>query len=286
MIAYLNGNYLPREEVHISPDDRGFLFADALYEVIRAYNGHILCLHEHLERLEIGAREIRFPRSSFPELAEVGEELIKRNGLTQDSVTLYIQLTRGVAPRGHAFPPEDTPMTIYMSADPVESDLEAQGNGIKVILLPDERWVRRDIKSTNRLANVLANQLAHDADAKEAIFVQEGVLLEGTHSSFCVVADGVLITHPRTAAVLPGTTARILQEEICPQLGIACQERAIMETEIETIDEAFVAGTITEVTPVIQVGERMVGDGKPGAVTLRLQAAFRDYVSNLDKNSK
>lgn len=283
MIAWFNGEYLERDKIHISPNDRGFIFGDALYDVIRAYDGHLLRIREHIARLEEGARAIHFPRTDFSELPGVAEELIRWNKLDKGSATIYIQVTRGVAPRDHAFPHPETPMTLYVAADPVESDHEAQEQGIRAITLPDERWIRRDIKSTNRLANVLANQQAHEAGAKEALFVQEGTLLEGTHSSFFAVVDGVLLTHPSTERVLPGTTARIIIDELCPKLNISCEERAVRLDEVPKMTEAFMAGTITEITPVIQIADDQVGEGVPGPLTRRLQQAFMEYVGNLSR---
>lgn len=284
MIAYFNGKYLPHEEIAISPLDRGFIFGDALYDVARAYGGVFLRLDEHLSRLERGAREMRFPKTDFTELKEVAAELIRRNGLETGSATLYIQVTRGVAPRSHGFPPEGTPPTVYVSLTPIESDVQAQEEGIRVVTVPDERWVRRDIKSTNRLANVLASQIAREAGAGEALFVQEGELLEGTHSSFLAFLDGKLITHPRTARVLSSTTVDILCSEICPALGFETVERAIKQSKLPQVEEAFIAGTITEIMPVVQVDGQQIADGKPGTRTRRLQRAFQEYVEGLGRH--
>ncbi|MFH0882297.1 MAG: aminotransferase class IV [bacterium] len=283
MIAWFNGEYLPREDIHISPNDRGFLFGDALYDVIRAYDGHLLRIREHIARLEEGARAVNFPRTDFSELPGVAQELIHWNKLEKGSATVYIQVTRGVAPREHAFPPPETPMTLYVATDPVESDHEAQEKGIHTITIPDARWIRRDIKSTNRLANVLANQQAREAGAKEALFVQDETLLEGTHSSFFAVVDGVLCTHPSSERVLPGTTARIILDDLCPALGIPCKERPIRLDELPKISDALVAGTITEITPVVRIDDRMIGDGSPGPITRRLQTSFREFISNLSR---
>jgi D-alanine transaminase len=281
MIAYFNGEYLPHEQIAISPLDRGFIFGDALYEVLRAYNGHFLKLEQHIQRLEAGAREVRFSRTEFPELAHVARELIARNNLNDQSAVVYIQVTRGVAERGHGFPPEGTPLTVYVSAAPIESNLDAQENGVKTITVPDERWVRRDIKSTNRMANVLASAAAQEAGAYEALFVQDGSVLEGTHSSFFAVLDGQLVTHPKTSRVLPGTTVEILCDKLSPPLGIPTSFRSIRINELSHASEAFVTGTLTEITPVIQVNSVIIGDGYPGPVTKQLQEALRGFIANL-----
>ncbi len=286
MIAWFNGEYLPREEIHISPSDRGFLFGDALYDVIRAYDGRLLGIEEHIARLEQGAHAVRFPRTDFSELPGVARELIRWNKLTKGSAVVYIQLTRGVAPREHAFPHPETPMTLYVAADPIESDHEAQEKGIGTITVPDERWIRRNIKSTNRLANVLASEQAQEAGAKEALFVQDKTLLEGTHSSFFAVVGGLLQTHPSSDRVLPGTTARIILDELCPELGIGCEEKAVLLKQLPKLSEAFVAGTITEITPVIRVDQQVIGDGTPGPVTRRLQQAFTNFVNNLPREGE
>ena len=265
---------MPKEGVAISPDDRGFLFADGLYEVMRSYEGRIFRAPEHIERLNFGARELRFNQTDFAYLIEVAEKLIHDNNLTRGDALIYIQVTRGAAPRQHRFPPTDTPLTVYASARPFTSKLEEQNNGINVILVPDGRWGRTNIKTVGLLPNVLAHQEALDRGAVEAIFVRDGSLMEGTHSNIFAVQGGEVITPPLSNHILSGITRRAVLE-LCDELSIPRAERPISEDEGLKADELFVTGTTVEMTPVVRMDDNPVGSGAPGAVTRRLQEAFR-----------
>lgn len=274
MIAYFNGTYLPNEKVAISPDDRGFLFADGLYEVIRLYLGRPFRIAEHVARLERGARALRFPRTSFPELSAVFDELIRRNALHESDATIYVQVTRGAAPRTHSFPPKDTPPTIYVAPSYFRPLREELDSGVRAVLVPDQRWSRCDIKTVALLPNTLAHQQAQDVGAQEAIFVREGVALEGTHSNLFVVSGGTILTPPRTNHILPGITRQVVLE-LCADLSLGYREQSIYEADILTADEVMIVGTTVDISPVVAIGDRKISNGKPGAITRRLQAAFR-----------
>lgn len=272
MIAFFNGNWVEKEKIAISPDDRGFLFGDGIYEVIRVYRGKLFRAKEHLARLARSLREMRMDGVDVPVLGTVAEELLRRNNLNSDA-TVYFQITRGAAPRRHAFPDPGTPPTIYMTASPFTPPEKKWREGVKVILVPDTRWARCDIKSTALAPNVLANQLAKENGAEEAIFVRNGVITEGSHSSFAAVFHGQLVTHPLTNHILPSITRQVVLE-LCAQLDIAVKEFPIFENELKQADEVIILGTTTEVMPVIQVDDWQVNDGKPGALTRRLQQAL------------
>ena len=272
MIAFFNGNWIEKEKIAISPDDRGFLFGDGIYEVIRVYRGKLFRAKEHLARLARSLREMRMDGVDVPVLGTVAEELLRRNNLNSDA-TVYFQITRGAAPRRHAFPDPGTPPTIYMTASPFTPPEKKWREGVKVILVPDTRWARCDIKSTALAPNVLANQLAKENGAEEAIFVRNGVITEGSHSSFAAVFHGQLVTHPLTNHILPSITRQVVLE-LCAQLDIAVKEFPIFENELKQADEVIILGTTTEVMPVIQVDDWQVNDGKPGALTRRLQQAL------------
>ncbi len=274
MIGYLNGNYLHREEIKISPDDRGFLFGDGVYEVIRAYRGKFFRAEEHLARLRRSMRELEMVDIDTENLHQVAQELLNRNGLEKCDATVYIQVTRGVAPRQHAFPDYTVHPTVYFSVSPFKAPLHKFETGIKIVLVPEIRWARCDIKSVALLPNVLANQRAAENGAEEAVFVRDGVITEGSHSNFCAVFDGELVTHPKTNHILAGITRHVTLN-LCGELGILVEEFPIFEKDLLQADEAMILSTTNEVMPVVQVDKWKVRDGKPGQITLKLQRAFR-----------
>jgi D-alanine transaminase len=280
MIAYFSGRFLNRDKIHISPDDRGFLFADGLYEVLRSYEGRIFRAPEHIERLNFGARELRLNITQFDDLVGVAQRLIEANQLSTGDALIYIQVTRGVAPRQHRFPPADTPLTVYASARAFESNRADQEGGINAILLPDDRWGRTNIKSVGLLPNVLAHQEAVDRGAREAIFARDGFLMEGTHSNVFVVFRDRVVTPPLSNHILRGITRQVVLE-LCDELSISHSERPISGPELARADELFITGTTVEITPVVNFDGQPVGASRSGAVTRRLQQAFRKMVESL-----
>jgi D-alanine transaminase len=277
MIAYFNDNFVTKEEIKISPDDRGFVFGDGVYEVIRTYQGKPFRMDEHLRRLERSLREIRIAGVDIEILNQVSEDLIKRNDLATTDATIYIQITRGVAPRKHAFPELPTSPTIYVTVSPLNSSHRAD-TGVKVILVPDNRWARCDIKSVALLPNVLANQQAAEQGADEAVFVRDGAITEGSHSNFWAIYDGELVTYPRSNYILGGVTRQVVLQ-LCRELAIPVREFPVLQNDLRRADELFLSGTTTEVLPVVRVDEWTVGDGKPGPITRKLQKAFREIVA-------
>jgi D-alanine transaminase len=279
MIVYFDGRFLPKEEVRVSPDDRGFLFADGAYEVIRAYQGRLFKTEAHLRRLERSLRELRIAGLDVEGFGAIGHELIERNELRRGDATLYIQVTRGVAPRRHAFPEEPTPPTVYLVASPFRPSPEKWEHGVGIILVPDIRWSRCDIKALALLPNVLASQEAREKGAGEAVFVREGMITEGAHTNFCAVFDGRLVTHPTGQHILSGVTRQVVFE-LCAELQIPYRESPIGEGALADASEAMIVGTTVEITPVVRVEGRKVGDGIPGPLTRKLQQAFRALVTD------
>jgi D-alanine transaminase len=275
MIVYFSGAFIPKEDVRISPDDRGFTFADGVYEVICAYNGQLFKLEEHLRRMERSLQALRIAGLDVSGLGEVVGEVLRRNDLERADAKLYLQVTRGVAPRRHAFPDEVISPTVYASAVPYRLPEEKWAQGVRVILVPDLRWSRCDVKSVALLPNVLASQQAKEAGAYEALFVREGVITEGSHTSFCGVFDGMLVTHPLNNRILTGITRGIVLD-LCRELGIPFQESPIGEGDLHRASELMVLGTTTGIMPVVTVDDWPVGDGRPGPTTRRLQRAFRE----------
>ena len=275
MIVYLNGRFLPRDEARISPEDRGFLFADAIYEVVRYDRGRPYRLSEHLDRMRDGLDAIRIAADPgfFPAVAA---RLIEENGLGDRDVLVYAQVSRGVAPRYHAFPPPETEPTVFAFARP--TDPPPPPGGGRAIFAPDERWARCDVKSVMLLANVLAAQKAREAGAIEAILVRDGIAWEGTKANLFAYRDGVVRTAPKGPRILPGVT-RGAALEAAARLGMRVEERPIEVDELFTSQEVFLASTTLWTYPLVEVEGRPIGDGRPGPVAARiceaLQAEFR-----------
>jgi D-alanine transaminase len=282
MIAYLNGDYLPQDQIHISPNDRGFLLADGAYEVMRAYGGRFFRLDAHLERLARSLHELGIRGVEVRSLAQVADRLIRENGLAGGGATVYIQVTRGAGPRSRAFPDPPMPPTVYAVASAFTPPAEQQETGIKIALLPDTRWTRCDIKSISLLPTVLAGQRAKELGVEEAVFVRDGAITEGTHTSFAAVLDGRLVTPPRSQYTLAGITRQAVLE-LCSELGIPFEEFPILVHWLERAQECMVLSTFLEVMPVVEIDGRPVGDGRPGPITRRLQQAFRGLTSRVQR---
>jgi D-alanine transaminase len=273
-VVFFNGDYLPRADVRVSPDDRAFLFADGVYEVARFYGGHPFRMDDHVRRLARSLAAVRiegFQAGAFPAIAR---HLVRENGLEGADATCYLQVSRGAAPRRHAFPPAGTPPTVYAFAAPCASPPERWTGGVAVVLVPDQRWSRCDVKSTALLANVLANQAAQEAGAEEAVFVRDGFVTEGSHTNVAAVLDGVLATHPEGPYILPGVTRRVVLE-LCDELGLPFEERRFAAADLPRAEEVVLLSTTSEVLPVVAVDGRPVGEGAPGPVAQRLLEAFR-----------
>ena len=277
MIVYFNNEFIPKDEVRIAPDDRGFLFADGAYEVIHSYGGKLFKLNEHLQRLERSLRELRISFPNLEKFGEVAKKLIFSNRLGKGEASIYIQITRGVAPRTHSFPGEGTPPTAYIAATPLEPSRQKQKKGVKIILLPDIRWSRCDIKSLNLLPNVLANQQAKDRKVEEAVFIRDGFITEGSHSNFCAIFNGTLVTHPLNHNILGGITRDVVLS-LCRSMQIPVKETPISAKDLNKAKEMMILATGDEIMPVIQVEDWTVGNGEPGPFTIKVQQAFRDLV--------
>jgi D-alanine transaminase len=278
MIVYFNNQFMPKNRVKISPDDRGFLFADGAYEVIRAYNGKLFEIDRHLKRMARSLRELRIESPGSETFKEVAEQLIRDNNLQDGEALVYIQVTRGVAPRQHVFPGNDTPPTVYAYASSFQPSLEKLAYGVKIRLVPDIRWTRCDIKSVSLLPNVLVHQQAKESGADEAVFVRDGAITEGSHTNFGAVFEGQIVTYPKSHYILAGITREVVLD-LCRELNIPVKEFPILADDLKRADEALLMSTSSEVMPVVQVDEWSVGDGKPGPITTTLQRAFRKLTS-------
>lgn len=276
--VYMNGEYLTKEEATVSPDDRGFLLADGVYEVTPAYGGEFFGMGGHLDRLERGLDELRIDLDVEP-LAEVHRRLLAENGLDgAPTAKVYLQVTRGAARRQHAFPERSPEPTVYAFATAWEAPGAAEWEeGWSAVTVPDRRWSRVDIKSIALLPNVLAQQAARDAGADESVFVHDGVAIEGAHANFWAVLDGTVVTHPVTNRILPGITrATVLR--LARERGYGVRERPIQVEELPDAEEIFLTGTTTEVRPITELDGEIVADGSPGPVSRDLFVAYREEV--------
>jgi D-alanine transaminase len=271
-IVYLNGKFIQKNEAVISPEDRGFNFADGIYEVIKYYGGKPFRYADHLDRLKRSLREVQINFENCDQLESVFQELLEMNGLANQEAGVYLQISRGSQTRIHRFPDNIEP-TVYATVFPFATKWDQLEKGVKVITTEDIRWLRCDIKSISLLPNVMAAQQAHEQDAVEAIFIRNGIVTEGSHSSFLAVKNGKVYTHPDSNLILPGIT-KIVIREICRELNLWLVEEGIPASELAIMDEMMIIGTGSEVTPVVQLNENQVGNGKPGPVTTRIQKEF------------
>ncbi|MFB6271342.1 MAG: D-amino acid aminotransferase [Salinibacter sp.] len=275
MTVYFNGDFMPKADVSISPDDRGFLFGDGVYEVVRAQDGALFRLDDHRRRLAHSLEAIKLHGVDTEALWDAVRELLPRNGLDEGPAKVYLQVTRGAAtPRQHAFPDPSVAPTVYARASPHEPPVEKWEHGAKVILHPDQRWARCDVKSLNYLPNVLANQAAQEAGAYEALQVRDGFVTEGTHSSVAAVFDGTVTMHPLTNYTLPSITRQTVLE-LCDERDVPVDETPVAADALPDADELFLMGTTTGIMPIVQVDDWMVADGTPGPVAQELLEAFR-----------
>ena len=273
IIAYVNGHFSPIEQATISIEDRGFQFGDGVYEVVRTYGGGPFRLHDHLSRLEGSARAVSIP---VP-LSRTEWEALIREGLQRSQYAeclVYIQLTRGVAPRAHLFPSPAKPTVVMTFREIPETEGALQRQGVPVVTLSDLRWGRCSIKSLNLLPNVLAKQQANDAGALEAILVKDGLVTEGCSSNVCLVRDGNIITPALSDRLLAGVTRSVVLE-LARKNGILVDEREVPEEELTRANELFLIGTMIEVLPVSRLNGVPVGDRMPGTVTQAVREAFQ-----------
>jgi len=271
--VFLNGDFLPRERAAISPDDRGFLFSDGVYEVARAYGGRLFQLDRHLDRLGRSLHALRIRGARERELGAVCQELLVRNGLADRDALVYLQVTRGSAPRTHRFPDPTVQPTVYAHAW-AYAPQDTPGDGARAITVPDQRWSRCDIKTVGLIPNCMANQAAHEAAAAEAIFVRDGIALEGTHTNLFTVFRGVVRTAPLTNYILAGVTRAVVLE-LCAEASYEVDEAPILIDDLYQADEVFISGTTAEITPVTDLNGQVVGAGRPGEISLRLLELFR-----------
>jgi D-alanine transaminase len=281
-IVYINGSMLPRAEARVSVEDRGFVFGDGVYEVLRVINGRLFATRFHNQRLERSLDGIRIQlrgKDSPAHFVEIGKQLLKENNLLEGEATLYMQVTRGATTRTHYFPPPETAPSVYISVARFTPNKDLLANGASAITHPDLRWGRCDLKTLNLLPNVLATQIAKERGAFEAMLIRDGVVTEGARTNFFGVVDGSLRTHPLDSHILPGVTRSVLRD-LARDLNIELDERPIKESEIPNLSELFLTGTTTDVTPIVKLDDRPVGQGRPGELTRKLQRVLEESLAS------
>jgi D-alanine transaminase len=274
-IVYLNGKFMPIEEAYIPVLDRGFIFGDGVYEVIPVYSKHPFRLAEHLKRLQYSLDKIRIPNPhSEAEWTQLVNEMVQRN--SGDDQSVYLQITRGVAKRDHAFPKGVTP-TVFLMSNPLVTPAPALvESGVACITAQDYRWLNCDIKSVSLLGNCLLRQLSADVGATETILFRDGKLTEASSSNVFVVKNGVLLTPPKDNFVLPGITYDVVLE-IARAREFEVEVRAVSEAEVRSADEIWVTSSTKEVLAVTTLDGKPVGDGRPGALFRRMHALYQQF---------
>lgn len=273
-VSYVNGRYVPHGEATIHVEDRGFQFADSIYEVIAIQNGRLVDAARHFDRLERSLRELRIPVPMPRAALEVViREVVRRNRVGRG--TVYVQVTRGRARREHAFPKSPVPGLVVTARPTRPQPAALLAEGVSVITIPDIRWARRDIKSTALIANVLCRQQATEAGAYEAWLVDaDGMVTEGTASNAWIVTrDRHLVTRTADHSILCGIT-RLAVADLAATQGLVFEERPFSVEEAKRAAEAFLTGTSSIVLPVVRIDGAPVGDGRPGPVARSLRAAY------------
>lgn len=274
--AYLNGEFLPLTEARVSVMDRGFLFGDAVYEVIPVYGGAPFRLYEHLRRLESSLAAIRLPNPlSQAQWAHVVEELIQRQPEIDQQI--YLQVTRGTdGRRNHAFPQVVRPTRFALSEPLLLPPEEHYREGVRAISAADIRWQRCDIKSTSLIANCLLRQRALDAGCAEVILLRDGFLTEGSAANIFVVRNDQLLAPPKNHLMLPGITYDVILE-LAAQLQLNFCVRDILEEEVHAADELWLSSSTREVLAIVELDGRRIGQGQPGPRYRQMLAAYQDY---------
>lgn len=275
MLVYLDGQYLQKEEAKVSVDDRSFLFGDGVYEVTRAVNGRLFEEEDHWRRLQSSMRSLGIQADGIDRgrIREIYEHLLGENGHTEGEAIVYLQVTRGCAPRAHAFPNPRVEPTVYAFSSPFTIPTELRAKGVTAITTPDIRWARCDIKTVNLLPNAMAKQRAVEAGAWEALLLRDGALMEGALTNAFGVIDGELRTYPKSNYILPGITREVVLG-LARELDIPTRETPIFAHELGKLEELFLTGTTTDVQAIVTLDGKTVGDGVPGRVARALNEAL------------
>jgi len=276
-LAYVNGEIMPIEKAMIPIEDRGNQFGDAVYEVIATRNGRLFCMEDHLNRLERSMNALSFPLISRDTIRQAILKIYRQAEIPRAAI--YIQISRGVAARNHAYPEKPCPMFIMTIRSVKDMPQSCRTEGVGVITVPDIRWGRCDIKTVQLLPNIMAKQRAAESGVADAIFVSvDGIVREGSSSNLFIARNNRLITHPLTSEILGGITRMVILD-ICKNLNIPVEERYCHQREMFQADEVFFTGTISEVLPIVRIDEKTIGNGRVGPISSRLYQALMQKMS-------
>ena len=283
-IVYLNGEFLPLSEAKVPVLDRGFIFGDGIYEVIPAYGHQLFRLEEHLQRLQNSLTAVRIQNPySAQQWKQMLSKLLENNPAEDSSV--YLQITRGVAKRDHAFPANVKPTVFAMSNPLITTDAKTFNQGVAAITLDDIRWQHCNIKAIALLANILLRQTAIDEGAAEAILVRDGEVTEGAASNIFIASSGIIKTPPKGPHLLPGIT-RDLIVELAQLKQLPMQEVNFSKAELLAADEIWISSSTKEIMPVVKLNDKAVGNGQPGPLTRKMFDIFQDYKRLLKANTE
>lgn len=271
--VYLNGQFMSGDKAKISPDDRGFYFADGVYDVIKYYKGHPFCFDEHITRLKNSLSGVKIRFENTTKLRDICDALINANKLSDKYAGVYIQITRGVAPRTHCFPKELVEPTVYVRAFHMPLFIKEMREGVCIVTHEDIRWQWCNIKSIALLPNTIIFEETVAQGAFECMLIRNGFVTEATHSNLIAVKNGTVYTHPESNLILSGIT-RLAILQLCKKLNIQVVEKPVKESEIHSCDEWLICGTGSEIVPVIKIDDSPVGNAKPGPVTRLIQQEF------------
>ena len=273
--VFLNGDFIHADQARVSVFDRGFLLGDGVYEVIPVYAGRPFRLIQHLQRLQRSLDGVRMQNPySDDKWSDIIAQLVTENG--QGDQAVYLQVTRGVAPRDHVFP-EGVEPTAFVMSNPIKPLPESyKSDGIKAITVEDIRWSQCDIKAITLLPNSLLRQKAQDVGAQEALLIRNGFMTEGSASNSYAVLDGILCTAPKDEKVLPGIT-RDLVLELADKAGINYREQAVTDADLHRAEEIWISSSTREVLPVTTLDDKPVATGKPGPIWQQIDALYQRY---------
>lgn len=282
MQVYLNGSYVEQKEAAIPVADRGFIFGDGVYEVVRVVNGRFFMENEHLERMDEGleALKIDFSADRRNQILEISRKLLEENNQLEGEATVYFQVTRGAAwPRTHTFPDPAVPPTLYISTGSFTPHTELHKKGVDAITAADIRWTRCNLKTVNLLPNTLAKQQAKDAGVNSAVLIRDGIVTESPNANIFCAKDGKLFTYPASNYILNGITRRAVIS-IAEEAGIPLVFTGVRQDDLFEMDELFFSGTTTDIQPVTTIDGKKIGSGKPGEVTRKIQEGYNRLLYN------
>lgn len=277
-LTYFNGEFVEPGSKCVSLDDRGYCFGDGVYEVTRVFDGRCFAFSYHQDRLYRSMRFMDIPVKMRPEdLQELHEIMIEQSGITDGYI--YLQITRGVEPRHHAYDRSKLEPTMYMYIRPIKEDLSKLGEGVKAISLPDERWLNVDIKTLNLIPNILAQTKAEKKFAYSAVLFRDDICTEGATSNVFAVKDGILYTHPANNLILKGITRQLVVTRVAPTAGVSVIEKEFDREFVENANELFFTDTIGGIIPITTFDRKPVGNGQVGPVATKLRAGYEKLLA-------